>query len=388
MMLTLAILGLGIAEPGHTQDAPVATQPVDPPAAAAPATEEAPSLDSILSSVLEQSAPESSGPVAGSISQTPTDSTAHGVTIPSLTGGAPTSPPIASELPSRNSEPAVPPGTSATITPVVPPPLAAGPPEAPTVIPVLPPMDKAPEPAATQPLPSAASTPPQSTGVQEPAPDVRPATPAPAVPAPESLPPAISLPVVPVTAPPAPAASPQREPATASPPAPAPAPTPAESSTTVTGTPSDPGADMDDDGADEASPSTAPATPPPETSRPGVSQEEQIESAYRRAQAGKGRMDGAWLVSDASGRIMYRLQLVEPGRIAPLEGAWSDPRTPAAMGSRGFIDDISTSGDEFRIRIHRKAGQAVLTVKWNAGGTLSGELNEAGSQVRIVMKRP
>jgi len=450
--LCLSMFGMLLPVTLRAQDVPVVTRPTEPesvPASTAPADPATlPNLDSLVSSVLEAQdspKPETGGvaPTASTTLPAPTDVPA-GITIPSLTGGAvfrsaePTGPvppnpvppnpvppsPAATnpgtpdtmlrgpepvpplDIPAPVALPSVPTTSGNNLPPpalntplvsgpapnpaiqlpatspsgpaapvVITPPVESEPPKAVTPSPL--PMPPVPQPPVTLPT---ATVPPATVPQVTVPPTVQ--TPVPA-PAPVIVPPVFVPPVVFPAVVPAPP-EPQPVPDLPAPPintSPAPVPQTVEP-TPIPETPAD-----SDDGPDEA-PSTVLPPSQPEVARPGVSQEEQIESAYRRSQASKGRMDGAWIVTANSGQSLYRLQLVEPGRSSPLEGAWSDPRTPAAIGSRGLIDEVSVSGDDIRIRIHRRTGQVVLTVKWTSGGTLSGEVHELGHQTRITMTRP
>jgi hypothetical protein len=69
-----------------------------------------------------------------------------------------------------------------------------------------------------------------------------------------------------------------------------------------------------------------------------------LESA-RAAQALQGPLDGAWLLTGADGRMLYRLRIADPADGGPIGLAWSDPAgaTGVAVAVRRSPNGLKTS---------------------------------------------
>ncbi len=78
-----------------------------------------------------------------------------------------------------------------------------------------------------------------------------------------------------------------------------------------------------------------------------------IRQSAAEAQALRGPLDGAWVLSDAHDRPLYRLQITDPaGGAGPLEAAW---RGIGAVAPLGEVTVIT-----------RRAGR--LSLRFTAGG--------------------
>ena len=143
---------------------------------------------------------------------------------------------------------------------------------------------------------------------------------------------------------------------------------------------------------------TAPAEPParniddlddPLTGAvPQGSYEQGLRGAFSRSQSLKGPLDGGWVVSDAAGAPLYRLQLVDPGFAgATLEGVWADLRQPSGIDARGFLSAIRREGAGLHLQFAH--GREVVSMKLDptTAGGFAGELAAGADRRRVVVSR-
>ncbi len=126
-------------------------------------------------------------------------------------------------------------------------------------------------------------------------------------------------------------------------------------------------------------------TPDGPLSASDLSYEGRLRSAFQSAQGSQGPLDGRWVIR--LGDVpLYLLQLVDRGA---LEGAWRDPRRPAASGATGFIDSIIRSGDQLVLRFTAKSGgePVSLSLQLLPDGQISGDLTEYGVRSAVTMVR-
>ena len=123
------------------------------------------------------------------------------------------------------------------------------------------------------------------------------------------------------------------------------------------------------------------ASAPPESPDVGA----RVAAAMTAEQSLQGPLDGAWLVHDAGGRPLYRLQIVDPaGGQGPLTGAWRDARGEAA----GFIARIRRTARILRLEFP-PAGDQVITLhlKERSPDVWSGLIIKDGVRRAVVLRR-
>ncbi len=116
--------------------------------------------------------------------------------------------------------------------------------------------------------------------------------------------------------------------------------------------------------------------------------EARLRSSSASAQGLQGPLDGAWTLRGREGGALYSLQLVDTG-LAPLEGAWRDPRRRGSTDSSGFLGAIQRTGGELIVSFYPRPGAGVATLILNAAadGSWSGRLEEGGERRAVVLRR-
>lgn len=109
---------------------------------------------------------------------------------------------------------------------------------------------------------------------------------------------------------------------------------------------------------------------------PQGSYEAGVRGAFTRSQSLQGPLDGTWLLKDAAGAGLYRVQLVDPGFAdAPLEGVWSDLRVDGAPDASGFFTGVMREGARLTLRFARPdSGAMVATLNLRPDRAYAGEL--------------
>jgi hypothetical protein len=128
---------------------------------------------------------------------------------------------------------------------------------------------------------------------------------------------------------------------------------------------------------------------------PQGSYEERLRGAFSRTQSLQGPLDGPWMLKDATGAALYRVQLVDPGFSGGrLEGAWSDLRGESSPASSGFFAGVAREGQHLTLQFARAgAGLMVIDLDQRADGVYGGELHAtvAGKPERteaVTLVRP
>lgn len=126
-------------------------------------------------------------------------------------------------------------------------------------------------------------------------------------------------------------------------------------------------------------------TPDAPLSANDLGYEARLRSAFQSAQGSQGPLEGRWIIR-AGDVALYTLQLVDRGA---LEGAWRDPRRPAASGATGFIDIITRNGEQMSLSfIPTRGGAPVsLSLQLQPDGQISGEMVERGLRSAVTMVR-
>lgn len=116
--------------------------------------------------------------------------------------------------------------------------------------------------------------------------------------------------------------------------------------------------------------------------------EARLRSSSASAQGLQGPLDGAWTLRGREGAALYSLQLVDTG-LAPLEGAWRDPRRRGSTDSSGFLSAIQRTGGELVVSFYPRPGAGVATLVLNAAadGSWTGRLEEGGERRAVVLRR-
>jgi hypothetical protein len=150
--------------------------------------------------------------------------------------------------------------------------------------------------------------------------------------------------------------------------------------------------------AAQSPPAAAPAPPrkiddlakPLTGAVPQGSYETGVRGAFSRTQSLQGPLDGTWILKDAAGVQLYRVQLVDPGFSGGrLEGAWQDLRSGAAMESSGFFSGVAREGTRLTLQFARAgAGLTVVTLEPRPEGGYAGELKAEDKGEQVTLARP
>lgn len=121
---------------------------------------------------------------------------------------------------------------------------------------------------------------------------------------------------------------------------------------------------------------------------PQGSYEERLRGAFARTQSLQGPLDGAWVLKDAGGSSLYRVQLVDHGYAgSPLEGVWSDLKAGPGAAATGFLASAVRDGDRLTLRFTEAPG-AVATLDFQAGAGFAGALKTGETEQPVTMVRP
>jgi hypothetical protein len=128
---------------------------------------------------------------------------------------------------------------------------------------------------------------------------------------------------------------------------------------------------------------------------PQGSYEAGVRGAFSRNQSLQGPLDGTWLLKDAAGTTLYRVQLVDPGFASGrLEGAWQDLRAGSPMDNSGFFSGVAREGMRLILQFARAGtGLTVLTLDQRPDGAFAGEIRasvtgQADQVSSVVLARP
>lgn len=120
--------------------------------------------------------------------------------------------------------------------------------------------------------------------------------------------------------------------------------------------------------------------------------EEAVRGAFTRQQSLQGPLDGTWVMKDAGGTELYRLQLVDRGPGGPpIEGAWADLQAGAGPHASGFLTGAERAGSHLSLQFAPPGGgvsEAVLDQRPDGG--FVGEL-KAGPETKprpVILARP
>ena len=115
-----------------------------------------------------------------------------------------------------------------------------------------------------------------------------------------------------------------------------------------------------------------------------------IAAAVTAEQRLQGPLDGAWLLADAAGPPLFRLQIVDPaGRQGPLTGAWRDVRATTTRGAAvGFIEAMRGTGQTLRLDF-TPAGRPAVTLRLTrrSPGAWAGWMTEGDARRPVVLRR-
>jgi len=134
-------------------------------------------------------------------------------------------------------------------------------------------------------------------------------------------------------------------------------------------------------------PPTESSTPEPGAPLPAEKiYEMRVRGSIAAAQDLQGPLDGGWRVTEADGRQILALQIVDKaGGAGTLEGAWRDVRRAGSVGSTGLIDDLQREGEGLAARFSLREGEAsTLTLRPSPDGRWSGQLVENGIARTVV----
>ncbi|HTI68121.1 MAG TPA: hypothetical protein VL460_11310 [Caulobacteraceae bacterium] len=125
---------------------------------------------------------------------------------------------------------------------------------------------------------------------------------------------------------------------------------------------------------------------------PQGSYEAGVRGAFTRTQSLQGPLDGTWMLKDAAGAALYRVQLVDPGfGGGALEGAWSDLHAASPAESSGFFVGVARDGAHLTLQFARSgAGQTTVNLDQRADGGFAGELRAGagGKGEAVTLVRP
>lgn len=116
--------------------------------------------------------------------------------------------------------------------------------------------------------------------------------------------------------------------------------------------------------------------------------ESRMRSSFASAQGFQGPLDGSWTLAGTAGGDLYALELRDRGQ-GVVEGAWRDLRRAGALGSSGFVDEISRAGSELTLRFSPDPAQPTVTATLHgaADGRWSGDLTENGARHPVSLRR-
>lgn len=131
----------------------------------------------------------------------------------------------------------------------------------------------------------------------------------------------------------------------------------------------------------------APPAPKPE---PGTASsaayDERVRQSFQAAERFQGPLDGGWILSARPGGPLFEVRFVD--HRGKLEAAWRDLRRPAALNASGVVDEVARDGGRLTFRFSPMAGVTdVATLSPAAGGTWSGELDEAGHKRTVTLAK-
>lgn len=109
-----------------------------------------------------------------------------------------------------------------------------------------------------------------------------------------------------------------------------------------------------------------------------IAYEQGVASAELRADQSAGPLDGLWRISDADGRALYEVVLMDPG-VGPVEGGWRDDRNAGGAVSDGrtlTLEGLSPEG-----------GGGVIVLE-RAGEGWRGRLTVDGRSRPVTITRP
>lgn len=108
-----------------------------------------------------------------------------------------------------------------------------------------------------------------------------------------------------------------------------------------------------------------------------IAYEQGVASAERRADQTAGPLDGLWRVSDAEGRPLYDILLMDPG-VGPVEGGWRNGRDAGGAVSDGRTLTLEGLSPE---------GGGVIVLE-RAGEGWRGRLTVDGRTRAVTVTRP
>ena len=148
-----------------------------------------------------------------------------------------------------------------------------------------------------------------------------------------------------------------------------------------------------------AAPAQSPTTPPSAPRRiddsrpltgmvPQGSYEERLRGAFARTQSLQGPLDGAWVLKDAGGSSLYRVQLVDRGYAgSALEGVWSDLKAGPGAVATGFLAAAVRDGERLTLQF-TETPRTVATLDFKAGAGFAGALKSGDREQPVTMVRP
>jgi hypothetical protein len=115
-----------------------------------------------------------------------------------------------------------------------------------------------------------------------------------------------------------------------------------------------------------------------------VSPDARIAASAAAAEALQGPLDGAWALTDAGGRTLYVLQIVDPvGGRARLQAAWRRPD-----GARtGFVEAADRAAGRLTLRFTDQGAAVKLVLRRRDRARWSGELRRGHERRAVTMLR-
>jgi hypothetical protein len=105
-----------------------------------------------------------------------------------------------------------------------------------------------------------------------------------------------------------------------------------------------------------------------------------ITASANAAEAFQGPLDGAWRLTNARGRTLYFIQIVDPVAGHPVEAVWRD-----RSGRVRPIDQAAWTGETLVLRFRDR--ESVRVVLRKAGGHWRGSIDRGGRRRAVILRR-
>lgn len=116
-----------------------------------------------------------------------------------------------------------------------------------------------------------------------------------------------------------------------------------------------------------------------------------IVDAYHAKEQAVGNLEGAWRLSDATGRGLVQFELRAPKtRGGDIEGAWRSLTVPLGAAHAGFVSSLTLSDDDLEINyiVGHARSPDILHLQRKDDATWTGTLTAvSGARIPVVLQR-